>query len=98
MKAGIFFTGSGPIVILTTYPALDDADLVEELKNKGIDKFAAFEVPVELCRHRYGARFYYISRALGEEKDFSVLDYNSPHAFYTFKWEEMTGPILVYSR
>ena len=98
MKAGLFFTGSGPILILTTYPALDDSGLIEKLKAKGIDKFAAFEVPVEFCRERYGARFPYVSQMLDEKDDLRVLDYNSPHAFYTFKWEEMEKPILIYSR
>ncbi|MDP8213795.1 MAG: hypothetical protein RAO92_08990 [Candidatus Euphemobacter frigidus] len=98
MKAGIFFTGSGPILILFTYPSLDDPGLVEKLKVKGIDKYAAFEVPVDLCRERYGARFPYVAQSLGEKEDLRVLDYNSPHTFYTFKWEEMTGPVKVYSR
>lgn len=98
MKAGLLFGQSGPILILISYPALDDPGLVEELKNKGIDKYLAFEVPVELCRDRYGARFYYVAEALEGKKDLQILDYNSPHAFYTFKWEEMTGPVMVYSR
>jgi len=39
-----------------------------------------------------------VSQAMEEEDDLRVLDYNSPHAFYTFKWEEMTGPVKIYSR
>ncbi len=98
MKAGLFFTGSGPILILVSYPSLVDPGLVEKLKVKGIDKYAAFEVPVDLCRERYGTRFLAVSQAMEEEDDLRVLDYNSPHAFYTFKWEEMTGPVKIYSR
>jgi len=30
MKAGIFFTGTGPILILTSYESLDDPNLVEK--------------------------------------------------------------------
>ncbi len=98
MKAGLIFTGSGPILILITYHSLVDPGLVEELKNKGIDKYAAFEVSTDLCRKRYGARFLTLAPTLEEKDDFLVLDYNSPHAFYTFKWEEMTGPMKIYSR
>jgi hypothetical protein len=98
MKAGLLFGQSGPLVILISYPAFDSPGLVEELKIKGIDKYMAFEVPVELCRTRYGARFFYVSDNLEEKDDLQVLDYNSPHAFYTFKWEELTGPVMVYSR
>ena len=35
MKAGIFFTGTGPILILTSYESLDDPKLVEKLALKG---------------------------------------------------------------
>ena len=47
MKAALIFTGSGPIVILTTHETLTDPDLVARLAAKGIRKFLAFEVPVE---------------------------------------------------
>ena len=98
MKAGLFFTGSGPILILVTYPSLDDPGLVATLKDKGMDKYVAFEVSVELCRERYRTRFTNIVEELAEKNDLEVLDYNSQHAFYTFKWDEMGEPIRVYSR
>ncbi len=98
MKAGLLFGPSGPILILISYPAFDSPGLVEMLKNKGIDKYLAFEVPVEACRARYGARFFYVAESLDEKEDLQVLDYNSPHAFYTFKWEEMSNPVMIYSR
>lgn len=98
MKAGLLFGTSGPILILISYPAFDTPGLVEELRNKGIDKYLVFEVPVDLCRARYGARFFYVSESLPEKDGLQVLDYNSPHAFYTFKWEEMNGPVTIYSR
>jgi len=98
MKAGLLFGQSGPILILISYPAFDDPGLIEELKNKGIDKYLAFEVPVDLCRARYGARFSYVAENLEEKGDLQILDYNSPHAFHTFRWEEMTGPVKVYSK
>ena len=36
MKAGIFFTGTGPILILTSYESLVDPKLIEQLESKGI--------------------------------------------------------------
>jgi len=41
MKAGIMFTGTGPILIVTSYGSFDDPKLVEKLANKGITKFIA---------------------------------------------------------
>ena len=34
MKAGIFFTGSGPIVLLTSYASLSAPHLLEKLRPK----------------------------------------------------------------
>jgi len=39
MNAGIFFTGTGPILILTSYESPDDPKLIEKLALKGIKKF-----------------------------------------------------------
>jgi len=54
MKAGIIFTGSGPILILTTYESFADPKFVEKLTTKGVKKFIAHEVPVDKTKERYG--------------------------------------------
>ena len=45
MKTGIIFTGTGPILIITTYSSFDDPGLVEKLRAKGIKKYIAYELP-----------------------------------------------------
>ena len=57
MKAGIFFTGTGPILILTTYESLNDPKLAEKLTLKGIKKYIAYEIPEDLVKQRYGNHF-----------------------------------------
>ena len=57
MKAGIFFTGTGPILILTSYEALDDPKLVEKLATKGIKKYIAYEVSEEKVKEKYGNHY-----------------------------------------
>jgi hypothetical protein len=47
MKAGIFFTESGPILVLTTYHFFAYPKLVEKLAEKRITKFIANEIPTE---------------------------------------------------
>jgi len=51
MKAGIFFTGSGPIIILTSYASLTAPNFVEKLAVKGIGKFIVYEAEVEEGEH-----------------------------------------------
>jgi hypothetical protein len=54
MKAGIFFTGTGPILILTSYDSLTNLEFVKKLSSKGIKKFIAFEVSEALVKEKYG--------------------------------------------
>jgi hypothetical protein len=48
MKAGIIFTGSGPILVLTSYASFPGVKFAEKMKAKGIQKYMGYEVPLEL--------------------------------------------------
>ncbi len=93
MKAGIFFTGTGPILILTSYKSLDDLKLVEKLRLKGIKKFIAYEVPEEAVKQRYGQHFNLILGDLRQDDDLRVLDYDGHHVFYNFALNELGEPV-----
>ena len=94
MKAGIFFTGSGPILILTSYESLTNPDLVEKLSIKGIKKFIAFEVPEEKLKEKYGQHLDVIMGDLYQSDDLRVLDYDGHHVFYNFTIKELGDPIF----
>src|SRR3954469_6801266 len=46
MKAILLVAGSGPLLILTSYASTTDPKLVEGLRQKGIEKFIAFALPL----------------------------------------------------
>jgi hypothetical protein len=94
MKAGIFFTGTGPILILTTYDALDDSKLIEKLSAKGIKKFIAYEVSEDSVKEKYGLQFKTIMGDLRQTDDLRVLDYDGHHVFYNFSFNEMGEPVF----
>jgi hypothetical protein len=93
MKAGIFFTGTGPILILTSYESLDDPKLVEKLALKGIKKYIAFEIKEDLVKKKYGKHFNVILGDLKQADDLRVLDYDGHHVFYNFSMDEIGEPI-----
>jgi hypothetical protein len=93
MKAGIFFTGTGPILILTTYASLDAPNLVDKLTQKGIKKYIAYEVSEELVKQRYGKQFNVILGDLKQNDDLRVLDYDGHHVFYNFSLNELGEPV-----
>ena len=93
MKAGIFFTGTGPILILTTYSSLDDPKLIDKLTQKGIKKYIAYEVSEQLVKERYGNHFNVILGDLKQSDDLRVLDYDGHHVFYNFSMDEIGQPV-----
>ncbi|BBO89046.1 hypothetical protein [Desulfosarcina ovata] len=93
MKAGVFFTGTGPILILTTYGELNDPMLVNKLEQKGIRKFIAYEIPEALVKDKYGLQFNIIMGDLKQTDDLRVLDYDGHHVFYNFSLAELGAPV-----
>ncbi|MDX1593653.1 MAG: hypothetical protein R3298_05345 [Gammaproteobacteria bacterium] len=89
MKIFMLYTGSGPIVIMTSYDSVEDAHLLEKLASKGIHKFIAHEIPLDLARDRYAAHFENVQRNLDETDDLRVLDYNGERAFRLFRFDEL---------
>lgn len=94
MKTIMLLTGGGPVVILTSFAAPTDPGLLTKLRAKGITKFIAYEVPLELAMARYGAHFSIVQHDLHENDDLRVLDYNGDRAFNLFRFDEMSGPVV----
>lgn len=93
MKAGIIFTGTGPILILTSYESFRDPKLVAKLEVKGIRKFIATELPVEKVQEKYGNQYSVVMGDLYQTDDLRVLDYNGYNVFHSFSFKEMGKPI-----
>ena len=92
MKAGIIFTGTGPILILTTYDSFADKKLIEKLSLKGIKKFMAYEVSVELVKTKYGQQFDAIMKDVKQSDDLRVLDFDGHKIFYSFSFNDLGEP------
>ncbi|MBN2283372.1 MAG: hypothetical protein JXO48_05735 [Deltaproteobacteria bacterium] len=95
MKVAIIFTGTGPILVLTSYNSLTAPEFVNKLAAKGIKKFAASEIPFELAKQRYGHHFDVIMGDLYQTDDLRVLDYNGYNVFNNFSFNEM-GKLIYY--
>jgi hypothetical protein len=95
MKAFMLFTGSGSLVVLTSHASATDPGLLAKLQAKGIEKFVAHEVPLELARARYGGHFDVVERDLRQADDLRVLDFDGQRAFRLFRFAEL-GPPLAH--
>lgn len=94
MKVAMLFTGSGPIVILTSHDSVTDPNLLEKLEAKGIERFLAYEIPLDLAKLRYGGHFTTVMNDLHETDDLRVLDYNGERAFALFRLDELGSPVV----
>jgi hypothetical protein len=91
--AYLIFTGTGPILVLSTYPELIDERLVSKLRYKGIDKFIAYEVSLDAVRQRYSHSFANIAKDLDGVEDIRVLDFNGHQIMANFSLQELGEPI-----
>lgn len=89
MKSGIVFSGSGPILVLTSFESFSDAKFIEKLSQKGIKKFIAFEAPIELSKEKYGRHYEVVMQDVKESDDLRVLDVNGHRVFQNFSFKEM---------
>ena len=92
-RAYLIFTGSGPILVLSTYPKLTDQRLVEKLRYKGIDKFMAYEVDLDAVATRYPESFAQVAGDLGGTEDLRVLDFNGHQIMANFSLDALGDPI-----
>lgn len=94
MNAVMIFTGTGAMVILTSHTPVTEPALLEKLNAKGIDKFIAFELNLELAKERDGGHFFVVAHDLRETDDLRVLDDNGDRAFKLFSFAEFGQPIM----
>ena len=95
LRAYVVFSGTGPILVLTTFPSLTDERLVRKFAQKGILKFIAYEVSITRVREVYGVPFEVIASDLEGVEDARVLDFNGHHIFSQFPFSEFGDPIKV---
>lgn len=91
----LIFTGTGPILVLSSYPEVTDERLIEKLRYKGVDKFLAYEVSLDAVRDQYGTSYEGVMRNLEGVEDIRVLDFNGHQIMANFSLQELGDPIKV---
>ncbi len=92
MKTGVIITGSGPVLIMTSYNSFTSEHLVEKLRSKGIQKYIAYEVDEDLVKQKYGKHYSVVMGDLKQQDDLRVLDYDGHHVLAQIPFSEMRGP------
>jgi len=97
MKGILVFTASGPVLLLSSYDSLDDPELIGHLRAKGMEKFLAWEVPVDRCHELYGYTYRDDAADLETHAGIHVLDNDGHRLFLNFALSELRGGIVYES-
>lgn len=93
MKAGVIMSGTGAILVLTACDSFEDPQLVQSFREKGITKYIALEVPVDLVKDRYGSHFQ-VTLADRKQSDVCrVIDVDGARIFRNFPLSAMGRPV-----
>jgi hypothetical protein len=95
MKGVLVFSGTGPLLILSSYPTVDHPELIAKLKAKGLRKFIAYEIPVDHCKDLYGSTYRDIVADLESSRDMRVLDFDGHRIFLNFSLRRL-GEAFVF--
>lgn len=94
MKAIILFSGSAPLLILTSYEFARNQQFIQKLATKGIKKFVAYDVPLDQIKEIYGTHYDLVMADLKQSDDLRVLDYNGYHVVNSFSFKALGKPTL----
>lgn len=89
MRSYLVLTETGPLLVLTSMNSITEEILLDSLHRKGVEKFIAYEVPVEKVHDFYGVPFEIISADLERGKDLRVVDFNGPHIFSCLSFADL---------
>ena len=98
MKAGVLFTTTGPILILTSCASFRDPGLLHELEAKQITKFIAYEVDLAKVQGVYGIKYDMVLADLHQADVLRVLDFDGQNIFNRFALDDFFHPVTVETR
>ena len=94
MKAGIVYTGTGPLVVTTSCDTLEDPRVAAQLASKGIKKYIAYEIPIELVKESYGQHFAVALSDLKQTDELRIVDEDGVRIFNNFPLNRYGEPIF----
>ena len=89
MRSYLVLTERRPLLLLTSSTSITEEMLLDSLHGKGIDKFIAYEVPVEKVHEFYGVSFEIIAADLETGKHLRVVDFDGPHIFSCLSFSDL---------
>lgn len=93
MNGILVFGSSGPLLLISSYPEIDDPQLLARLEAKGLDKFMAWKIPLERCHDLYGFTYRDEAEDLETHPGIHVLDTDGHRIFLNFSLRDLSAGI-----
>ncbi len=97
MKAYFVWTVIGPQIILTAHDLEKDPGWVAQTRRTidwpQLNKFVAYEVPLEIIKQRFGEQFEVVMRDPKQTDDLRILDSEGEHVLNNIHFPELGQPI-----
>ncbi len=94
-RAYLVFSGSGPMLLLSTFPKLTDERPVQKLLDRGIEKFMAYQVDLDAVEARYAKTYSQILEEIQDREDVWVVDFNGHRIMANFSLDALGDPIKL---
>ncbi|MEJ2188968.1 MAG: hypothetical protein P8Y93_06035 [Acidobacteriota bacterium] len=95
MRSYLVLTENGPLLVMTSLSRITESTLLDALHRKGIEKFIAYEVPVDRLHQFYGVPFEVVASDLERGKEMRVLDFDGHHIFNCLSLSDLGQEIQV---
>jgi hypothetical protein len=95
MKCYFLWTVTGPQLVLTSRDYIAHPDCLTKLKDMGIPKFIAYEIPIVLVKERYGGHFEKVIKDPNGSDELRVLDSEGERVLNNISFKEL-GPAIPY--
>jgi len=95
MRSYLVLTENGPLLVMTSLSQITESSLLDALHRKGIEKFIAYEVPVDRLHEFYGVPFEVVAADLERGKEMRVLDFDGHHIFNCLSLSDLGREIQV---
>jgi len=92
-KVYLMITANGILIVLTSYHFIKSPAVLNKITGRGIDKFIAYELPLNFIKELYGESYYLTLEDLHQSDEFRVLDESGERVFKTFQLKYLGTPI-----
>jgi hypothetical protein len=94
LKSYLLLTATGAVLILVADNLDKNPELLKSLSAGSLNKFVAYEIPVDSVRNSYRAHFEHTLRDPFQTNEFKVLDDDGVQIFKNVSLKELGSPIF----